>query len=91
MYMMYTNAKRTSSIETVLHSCSVRKAEDAQRLSNELRSLDYAGQYIPLIFDVRDHVSIHAAARIVEKGLAGENLTCLINNAGTSSQQRNTW
>ncbi len=56
---------------------SVRKAEDAERLSREL-----GGAFVPLIFDVTDQAAVRAAAQQVAGQLNGETLFGLVNNAG---------
>jgi len=56
---------------------SVRKAQDAERLTQKWGSL-----FFPLIFDVTDNLSIQQAANNVRKQLNGHTLWGLINNAG---------
>ena len=56
---------------------SVRKARDAERLSQE-----FGERFLPLLFDVTDEASVQAAARQVRKQLRGETLMGLVNNAG---------
>ncbi|HZM25345.1 MAG TPA: SDR family NAD(P)-dependent oxidoreductase [Anaerolineales bacterium] len=56
---------------------SVRKTEDAERLSNE-----FGENFIPLIFDVTDEAAVQAGARQVREQLNGETLFGLVNNAG---------
>lgn len=56
---------------------SVRKAADAERLTNELGS-----NFVPLLFDVTDEGAVLAAARKVREALGGERLASLVNNAG---------
>ena len=56
---------------------SVRKTEDAERLSKE-----FGENFIPLIFDVTDEPAVEAAARQVREPLHGETLFGLVNNAG---------
>jgi len=56
---------------------SVRKTEDAERLSNE-----FGENFIPLIFDVTDEAAVQAGARQVREQLDGETLFGLVNNAG---------
>jgi NAD(P)-dependent dehydrogenase (short-subunit alcohol dehydrogenase family) len=56
---------------------SVRKAQDAQRLSGE-----FGANFIPLSFDVTDEAAVLAAAREVRTALDGETLAGLVNNAG---------
>jgi NAD(P)-dependent dehydrogenase (short-subunit alcohol dehydrogenase family) len=56
---------------------SVRRPEDADRLSAEL------GQHFtPLLFDVTDEGAIRAAASQVEKAVGQVGLFALVNNAG---------
>jgi NAD(P)-dependent dehydrogenase (short-subunit alcohol dehydrogenase family) len=56
---------------------SVRKAQDAQRLSSE-----FGANFIPLSFDVTDEAAVLTAAREVRTALNGEALAGLVNNAG---------
>jgi NAD(P)-dependent dehydrogenase (short-subunit alcohol dehydrogenase family) len=56
---------------------SVRKAQDAERLSQE-----FGENYVPLIFDVTDEALVQAAARQAREQLNGETLFGLVNNAG---------
>jgi NAD(P)-dependent dehydrogenase (short-subunit alcohol dehydrogenase family) len=56
---------------------SVRKEEDAERLSKE-----FGAPFIPLIFDVTDEAAVAASAAKVEAALGGETLGGLVNNAG---------
>ncbi len=56
---------------------SVRKAQDADRLSQE-----FGGNFVPLIFDVTDEIGVQAAARRVREQLNGGTLFGLVNNAG---------
>ena len=56
---------------------SVRKTQDAERLSNE-----FGEGFIPLLFDVTDEVAVQAAAQQVSDQLNGETLFGLVNNAG---------
>ncbi len=56
---------------------SVRKQEDADKLSKEL-----SGAFFPLIFDVSNQEQINQAKAIVEDKLQGSGLTALVNNAG---------
>ena len=56
---------------------SVRKTEDAERLSNE-----FGERFIPLFFDVTDEAAVQAAAQQVREQLNGETLFGLVNNAG---------
>lgn len=56
---------------------SVRKTQDAQRLSKE-----FGDQYVPLLFDVTDEAAVQSAAQTVREQLHGETLSGLVNNAG---------
>ena len=56
---------------------SVRKQTDADRLLNE-----FPKNFTPLIFDVTDECAVRAAAESVRKGLSGQALLGLVNNAG---------
>jgi NAD(P)-dependent dehydrogenase (short-subunit alcohol dehydrogenase family) len=56
---------------------SVRKAQDAQRLSSE-----FGANFTPLLFDVTDEAAVRAAAGEVRAALNGETLAGLVNNAG---------
>jgi NAD(P)-dependent dehydrogenase (short-subunit alcohol dehydrogenase family) len=56
---------------------SVRKAQDAERLSKE-----FGERFIPLFFDVTDEAAVQAAAQQVREQLNGETLFGLVNNAG---------
>ena len=56
---------------------SVRKQEDAERLSAE-----FGENFMPLIFDVTDEAAVKAGAQQVEAALGGETLFGLVNNAG---------
>src|SRR6266542_4062507 len=56
---------------------SVRKTQDAERLSKE-----FGSNFVPLIFDVTDEPAVQAAAGQVRKQLNRENLFGLVNNAG---------
>jgi NAD(P)-dependent dehydrogenase (short-subunit alcohol dehydrogenase family) len=56
---------------------SVRKAQDAERLSNE-----FGEGFLPLLFDVTDETAVLAAAEQVREHLSGETLFGLVNNAG---------
>jgi NAD(P)-dependent dehydrogenase (short-subunit alcohol dehydrogenase family) len=56
---------------------SVRKTQDAERLSNE-----FGERFIPLFFDVTDEAAVQAAAQQVREQLNGETLFGLVNNAG---------
>lgn len=56
---------------------SVRKTEDARRLSNE-----FGQAFIPLLFDVTDEAAVQAASGQVREQLQGQTLYGLVNNAG---------
>ena len=56
---------------------SVRKTQDATRLSNEFGSI-----FVPLFFDVTDEAAVQAAAEQVRQQMNGETLLGLVNNAG---------
>ena len=56
---------------------SVRKTQDAERLSRE-----FGDNFVPLIFDVTDEVAVQAGAQQVRAQLHGETLFGLVNNAG---------
>jgi len=56
---------------------SVRKTEDAGRLSEE-----FDRNFVPLIFDVTDEPAVQATAGQVREQLNGETLFGLVNNAG---------
>jgi NAD(P)-dependent dehydrogenase (short-subunit alcohol dehydrogenase family) len=56
---------------------SVRKQEDAHRLSAE-----FGENYTPLIFDVTDEGAVQKAAEQVRERLNGRKLDGLVNNAG---------
>lgn len=56
---------------------SVRKAADAERLSNE-----FGPNFTPLMFDITDEAAVLAAAREVRAALKRETLAGLVNNAG---------
>src|SRR5512138_3357952 len=56
---------------------SVRKAQDAERLSRE-----FGQNFVPLNFDVTDEAAVQAAAGQVREQLNGETLFGLVNNAG---------
>lgn len=56
---------------------SVRRDEDAKRLSAEL-----GPNFSPLIFDVTDEKAVKTAASRVRSALNGETLSGLVNNAG---------
>ena len=59
---------------------SVRKRDDAARLSKELGE-----PFTPLIFDVTDDNGIAAAADTVKQELGGRRLWGLVNNAGIAA------
>ena len=59
---------------------SVRKTEDAERLSRE-----FGERFIPLLFDVTDEAAVQAAAQQVREQLHGETLFGLVNNAGIAA------
>lgn len=59
---------------------SVRKTQDAERLSKEFGEL-----FIPLLFDVTDETAVQAAAVQVHELLNGETLLGLVNNAGIAA------
>jgi NAD(P)-dependent dehydrogenase (short-subunit alcohol dehydrogenase family) len=56
---------------------SVRKQEDADRLS-----MEFAENFVPLFFDVTDEAAVQAAAQNVREELNGATLFGLVNNAG---------
>jgi NAD(P)-dependent dehydrogenase (short-subunit alcohol dehydrogenase family) len=56
---------------------SVRKMQDAQRLSKE-----FGANFFPLLFDVTDEAAVQAAAGQVGEQLHRETLFGLVNNAG---------
>jgi len=56
---------------------SVRKTEDAERLSKE-----FGERFVPLLFDVTDETGVQIAAQQVRNQLNGEILFGLVNNAG---------
>ena len=58
---------------------SVRKTQDAERLSKEFGEL-----FVPLIFDITDEAGVHTAAQQVRQQLNGETLFGLVNNAGVA-------
>ncbi|HEX2990695.1 MAG TPA: SDR family NAD(P)-dependent oxidoreductase [Anaerolineales bacterium] len=58
---------------------SVRRAEDAKRLSSE-----FGANFVPLLFDVTDEAAVQAAALRVREQLDGETLFGLVNNAGVA-------
>ena len=56
---------------------SVRRHQDAERLSGELGE-----RFVPLIFDVTDEAAVRRGAEEVRRRLEGERLSGLVNNAG---------
>jgi NAD(P)-dependent dehydrogenase (short-subunit alcohol dehydrogenase family) len=58
---------------------SVRKQEDADRLSREL-----GASYTPLIFDVTDAAALASAAEQVRNALGARKLCGLVNNVGVA-------
>ena len=62
--------------------CSVRKQEDAERVTGEVAEADLPGTFVPLVFDVTDQGGISAAVSQVSEHLKGGKLGALINNAG---------
>lgn len=56
---------------------SVRKTQDAERLSRE-----FGEAFVPLLFDVTDEAAVQAAAQFVRSQLDGQTLFGLVNNAG---------
>jgi NAD(P)-dependent dehydrogenase (short-subunit alcohol dehydrogenase family) len=58
---------------------SVRKVEDAERLSKE-----WGEAFTPLLFDVTDEQAVRQAANFVRNRLQGQLLSGLINNAGVA-------
>ena len=58
---------------------SVRKIEDAERLSRELGE-----HFTPLVFDVREEAEVRKAAEQVRHALGGKTLRGLVNNAGVA-------
>ena len=56
---------------------SVRKPEDARRLSADL-----GGSFTPLLFDVTDGEAVQKAAATVRNALDGGRLAGIVNNAG---------
>lgn len=59
---------------------SVRKTQDAERLSKEFGEL-----FFPLVFDVTDEAAVQAAAGQVRQQLNGATLFGLVNNAGIAA------
>ncbi len=59
---------------------SVRKTQDAERLSKEFGEL-----FVPLLFDVTDEAAVQSAAQFVREQLNGETLFGLVNNAGIAA------
>jgi NAD(P)-dependent dehydrogenase (short-subunit alcohol dehydrogenase family) len=58
---------------------SVRKQEDAERLSKE-----FGQNFVPLIFDITYEAAVQTAAQKVREQLKGETLFGLVNNAGVA-------
>jgi NAD(P)-dependent dehydrogenase (short-subunit alcohol dehydrogenase family) len=58
---------------------SVRKREDADRLSKE-----FGNAYTPLIFDVTDSAAVAKGVETVRQALGGGKLSGLVNNAGVA-------
>lgn len=56
---------------------SVRKTEDADRLSAE-----WGEAFTPLLFDITDEQAVKQAAAVVRDRLQGQTLAGLVNNAG---------
>lgn len=56
---------------------SVRSKADGERLAKE-----FGASFTPLVFDVTDEAAVRAAASEVDRALAGETLSGLVNNAG---------
>lgn len=56
---------------------SVRKSEDAERLTDE-----FGNKFTPLIFDITNEESVREAAVNVSNKIDGNNLLGLVNNAG---------
>ena len=56
---------------------SVRKAQDAERLTKE-----FGEGFVPLLFDIRDESDVQAVAQQVRDQLNKETLFGLVNNAG---------
>jgi NAD(P)-dependent dehydrogenase (short-subunit alcohol dehydrogenase family) len=56
---------------------SVRKPEDAERLSAE-----WGKAFTPLLFDITDEQAVQQAAAVVSDRLQGQTLFGLVNNAG---------
>ena len=56
---------------------SVRKSEDAERLSAE-----WGEAFTPLLFDITDEQAVKLAATVVRDRLQGQTLFGLVNNAG---------
>jgi NAD(P)-dependent dehydrogenase (short-subunit alcohol dehydrogenase family) len=56
---------------------SVRRQADADRLAKE-----FAGHFVPLLFDVTDAAAVKAGAAATATALGGEPLFGLVNNAG---------
>jgi NAD(P)-dependent dehydrogenase (short-subunit alcohol dehydrogenase family) len=58
---------------------SVRKREDAERLSTE-----WGEAFTPLLFDITDEQAVKLAAAVVRDHLQGQTLFGLVNNAGVA-------
>ncbi len=58
---------------------SVRKNSDASKLKKM-----FGENFVPLIFDVKDRKNINDSVQIVKDHIGANNLTALINNAGTA-------
>jgi NAD(P)-dependent dehydrogenase (short-subunit alcohol dehydrogenase family) len=58
---------------------SVRKREDADRLSDE-----WGEAFTPLLFDITDEQAVKLAAAVVRDRLQGQTLFGLVNNAGVA-------
>jgi NAD(P)-dependent dehydrogenase (short-subunit alcohol dehydrogenase family) len=59
---------------------SVRKTQDAERLSKE-----FGEGFVPLFFDVTQEADVQAAAQQVREQLNGKTLIGLVNNAGIAA------
>ena len=59
---------------------SVRKTQDADRLSKE-----FGERFSPLLFDVTDEAAVQATVQHVRVQLKGETLFGLVNNAGVAA------
>jgi len=58
---------------------SVRKVEDAERLS-----IEWGEAFTPLLFDITDEQAVRQAASLVRERLQGQPLAGLVNNAGVA-------